>query len=172
MKTNRNPLLTVLSALFIAAAGSGFAADSKVNAADEKFIKQTGEAGKAEVKIATLGAQKAARADVKEFASQLVTDHTKINTELASLAESKNVDLSAVISADGANKFKELEKESGKDFDSAFLAHMEDCHERSVNSFEEAQNDATDGELKTWVGKTLPTLKAHLQKVRDLRTKE
>ena len=58
---------------------------SSLNSADEKFIKRTGEAGTAEVKLATLGTQKAERADVKEFAAMLVTDHTKVNEELAKL---------------------------------------------------------------------------------------
>ena len=171
MKTvKKNPLLLITSVLF-AFTACVLGADSALNTKDQKFIKDTGEAGLAEVKIATLGTQKAERADVKEFATMLVTDHTKMNTELAELAKSKNVELSAVISAKGSDKFKELEKETGKDFDNAFLAHMEDCHEDSVAAFEEAGKDAADTAVKDWANATLPTLKAHLQKVRDLRAR-
>lgn len=157
----------------IAAAASLYGEDKKsdLNATDEKFVKQTAESGMAEVKLATLGSQKAERADVKEFASMLVTDHTTLNGELATLAQAKKVELSAVISPKAAETFKDLEMKSGADFDKAFLTHMEKAHKSSVDRFEDAQKDAADSDLKGWVSKTLPTLKAHLDKVKGLRSK-
>lgn len=164
------------AALLLAFAVGGLAAltnaeekKSSLNSADEKFLKKTGEAGMSEVKIATLGTQKAERADVKDFATMLVADHTKVNDELSKLAQTKGVELSAVISADAADTFKDLEKESGKDFDKAFLAHLEKSHKDSISAFEEAGKDAADSEVKSWANQTLPTLKAHLEKVQELQ---
>jgi putative membrane protein len=142
---------------------------SSLNSADEKFIKRTGEAGTAEVKLATLGTQKAERADVKEFATMLVTDHTKVNEELAKLAQTKGVELSAVIAPNAAETFQGLEKESGKGFDKAFLAEMEKSHKASIAAFEDAEKSAADSEVKSWASKTLPTLKAHLSKIQELQ---
>lgn len=144
---------------------------SSLNAADEKFVKQAGVSGTAEVKIATLGTQKAERADVKEFATMLVADHTKANEELAALAKSKRVEFSAVIDPKSAGVFEDLEKERGADFDKAFLSHLKSAHKSTVASFEEASKDATDAEVKAWAGKMLPTLKAHLDKVVELQGK-
>ena len=166
---------TLLSTAFLALvfALQGQAADDKTNldATDTKFIKKAAEDGMGELKIATLGTQKAERADVKEFATTLVTDHTKVNEELAMLAKQKGVETSQVISADAASKFKDLEKESGKSFDDAFLAHMEKDHKKDIDAFEDAEKNAKDGDVKSWAGKTLPTLRAHLQKVKELRGK-
>lgn len=144
---------------------------SSLNAADEKFVKQAGVSGTAEVKIATLGTQKAERADVKEFATMLVADHTKANEELAALAKSKGVELSAVIDPKSAGVFEDLEKERGADFDKAFLSHLKSAHKSTVASFEDASKDASDAEVKAWAGKMLPTLKAHLDKVIELQGK-
>lgn len=171
----KNPL-TIALALFAFAAGAlnlSAADDTKsaLNDADQKFVKTAGESGMGEVKIATLGTQKAERADVKEFATMLVTDHTKVNEELAGLAKAKNVDLSQVISADASDDFKSLEKESGAGFDKAFLAHMKDSHEASIANFEDAAKDGTDGEVKAWASKTLPALRAHLDKIKELQAK-
>ena len=165
--------LKMLSLAFLIAAGAVSAADKKsdLNAADEKFVKTAAESGMAEVKLATLGSQKAERADVKEFAAMLVTDHTAVNEELAKLAETKHVQLSTVIAPSAADTYKDLEKESGKDFDKAFLSHMEKSHKTSVSNFEEAQKDSADSDLKAWATKTLPALKAHLDKVKELRAK-
>lgn len=144
---------------------------SAVKAADEKFIKQAGSDGMAEVKIATLGTQKAERTDVKDLATMLVADHTKANSELTALAASKSVELSAVIDPNAASAFKDLEKESGKDFDKALLKQLEKDHKSCISLFEDAEKNAEDAEVKAWAGKMLPTLRAHLDKVKELAAK-
>ncbi|MGV3662279.1 MAG: DUF4142 domain-containing protein [Prosthecobacter sp.] len=169
MKSVRIPLVAALFAF--AAALNAADTKSSLNASDEKFVKATGESGMAEVKIATLGSQKAERADVKEFANMLINDHTKVNGELNQLAQTKGVELSAIVSADAANTFKDLEQESGAGFDKAFLAQMKDSHEKSISNFEDAEKNAADGEVKAWAGKTLPALRQHLDKIKELQGK-
>lgn len=169
MKSIRIPLVAALFAF--AAALNAADTKSSLNPTDEKFVKATGESGMAEVKIATLGTQKAERADVKEFATMLVNDHTKVNEELTGLAKAKGVELSAIVSADAANTFKDLEQESGAGFDKAFLSQMKDAHEKSISNFEDAEKNATDGEVKAWAGKTLPALRTHLDKIKELQGK-
>ncbi|WP_395746979.1 DUF4142 domain-containing protein [Prosthecobacter sp.] len=144
---------------------------SSLNSHDEKFVKEAGASGMAEVKIATLGTQKAERADVKNLATMLVADHTKANSELSSLAASKNVELSAVIDPSDASTFKDLEKESGKGFDKAFLSDLEKAHKNTISSFEDAEKNASDADVKSWASKTLPTLRAHLDKIKELEAK-
>jgi putative membrane protein len=176
MKTmKQNTVISCLALLFAFVLGglqTTFADDKSVlNAADTKFIKQTAESGMGEVKIATLGTQKAERTDVKDLATMLVTDHTKLNDELSTLASSKKIDLSAVISAKAADDFKDLEQKSGSDFDKAFLSHMEKSHKNSIDNFEDIEKNAGDSELKAWVSKTLPSLRMHLDKVKALSAK-
>lgn len=173
MKTNpiTFAILIAIAAGNLAVTASAADNKSSLKASDEKFVKQAGADGTAEVKLATLGTQKAERADVKEFATMLVTDHTKANEELTALAASKNVELSAVIDPDAASTFKDLEKESGKGFDKAFLSHMKDSHQSTISKFEDAAKNAEDADVKAWANKTLPTLKAHLEKIKALQDK-
>jgi putative membrane protein len=147
-------------------------AEGTVVEGDSKFIKKTGDAGMAEVKLAELGTQKAERSDVKELAKMMVDDHNKANSELAALAKSKGVQLSQMIPEKGADKFKDLENKKGADFDKAFLDQMEKEHKKMVDDFEDAQKDVKDGELKAWIDKTLPTLKAHLDHVKQAKGKK
>jgi putative membrane protein len=167
------PIAVSLSILAACAFGAfqSMAADNQGSVADKdaKFIKKTADAGMAEVKLAELGTQKAERADVKEFAKMMVDDHTKSNTELATLAKSKGVETSQMISEKGADKFKDLENEKGGAFDKAFLDQMEKEHKNMIDDFEDAQKDVKDGELKAWIDKTLPTLRAHLDHVKKLK---
>jgi len=148
-------------------------ADSKdtLDAADVKFVKTEAAAGKAVLKIAGLGVQKAERADVKAFAETLVTDHTQANAELTALAATKGVELSAVIDPKNADKFQDLEKATKADFDKEFLAATISAHKKCVSNFEEAAKDAKNSDVKMWAEKMLPTLKAHLATATELAAK-
>lgn len=173
MKTRSLPLL---AATLLLLGGTFFvdlrclAEDKKsiLSTTDEKFVKEAGAAGMGEVKIATLGTQKASSADVKAFAQMLVDDHTKANEELQNLAKGKGVELSQVIESTYADKFQKLEKYSGADFDKEFISGMVSDHKKDVSKFESEQKSATDNEVKAFVDKTLPTLKAHLDKANEL----
>ena len=143
-----------------------------LNNTDSQFVKQAAADGMAEVKLAELGVQKAARADVKEFAQMMIRDHSAANAELNGLIKSKGIDVSAVIAPKAAEAFQDLEKQgSGNDFDKAFLKQMKSDHKKVVDEFESEAKDVKDGDLKAFVDKTLPTVKSHLNMVNDLLNK-
>ena len=152
--------------------GASASPKDTLNAADVAFVKQAAASGRAEVKLASLGAKKADRADVKAFAGMVAADHTKVNDELKALASTKGVELSAVMEAAHADKFQKLEKVSGKEFDKEFLAHMVSSHKKGISLYEKAAKDASDKDVKKFADKTLPALKSHLAKAEALTSKE
>ncbi|MDB6004306.1 MAG: putative outer membrane protein [Prosthecobacter sp.] len=160
-----------LCSMFALASNGIAAPKDTLDAADVKFVKTESAAGIAELKLAELGVQKAERADVKAFAGMLVTDHTQANKELAALATEKGVEVSAVIDSKHADTFQKLEKAGKSDFDKEFLADMISDHKKCVSNFEEAAKDAKNSDVKTWAGKMLPALKAHLAKAKELAAK-
>lgn len=143
-------------------------ANDTLNAYDVKFVKEHAAAGLAEVKLAELAVKKAERADVKAFAEMMVSDHTGANQEMMALAKKKGVEVSAIVDPTDAKTFQKLEGKSGADFDKEFLSEMKSAHKKCIDDFEDAAKDARDGDLKAYVNKTLPTLKAHLEKVESL----
>lgn len=175
MKIKTNSLfatatLALCGMLLLVSQGMGAEKDT-LNATDVKFVKHEAAAGMAVVKLAELGVKKAARADVKAFAETLVTDHTKANEELTKLAAAKGVELSAVIDPDQAEAFQKLEQATGPEFDKEFLAQINSGHKKCVGNFETASKEAKDSDLKTWVDKMLPALKAHHEKATALGSK-
>lgn len=144
-----------------------YAAESKssLNAADEKFIMKAAMHGKAEVQVAELGVKKATDSEVKAIAELMVKDHTAVNGEITNFAKSKGVELSSAGDPKADATVADLEKLSGKDFDNAFLKHLAKGHKSGIAAYETASKDSTDGDLKAWAGKTLPTLRAHLDRI-------
>jgi putative membrane protein len=169
MKSIINTGLLALCASFLVTTPAIGDPKDTLNAHDVKFVKETAQANLNEVKIAELGSTKATNPELKSCAAMLVKDHKTAEAELKALAEKKGISVSGAIDKDTADKYKELEKKSGADFDEAFVGHMDKEHGKCIKKFEDAQKEARDTDLKAWVDKTLVVLKAHHEKIKGLK---
>lgn len=138
---------------------------------DKEFVSEAGMGGLAEVLMANLALQKASSADAKAFAQRMSTDHSKANNELAQFATTKGLALPTELAGEHKDALDHLNSLSGAEFDKAYMDHMVSDHEKDVAAFEKAAISATDTDLKAWAGRTLPTLKEHLQMAKDVKGK-
>jgi putative membrane protein len=136
---------------------------------DSKFAVAAASGGLAEVELGHLAEQKSADPKVKEFGSMMVTDHSKANDELTALAKSKNITLPPVPGEDEQKVKSDLAGKSGKDFDKAYIDEMVKDHHKDVKLFEDAKSTVKDPDLLTFIDKTLPVLKKHLQHVEGIK---
>jgi putative membrane protein len=147
---------------------SSTASASSVPATDKKFIREAAEGGMAEVELGRLATEKASNEDVKKFGERMVNDHSKANDELKQIASSKGVDLPNDLSAKDKMLKERLSKLSGDSFDKAYMQNMVKDHRKDVAEFTKESRSASDPEVKQFAGKTLPTLKEHLQKAESI----
>jgi putative membrane protein len=138
---------------------------------DKEFVSKAGMGGLAEVQMGNLALQKASNAGVKAFAQRMVTDHSKANAELAQLASTKGLALATELGGEHKDAYDHLNSLSGADFDKAYMKHMVEDHEKDVAEFDKASTSATDADVKGWAGKTLPTLKEHLEQAKSTASK-
>lgn len=152
---------------------SVLADDSKstLNSTDVSFVKHAGQMAKDEIKITELGTRKAERSDVKNLAEMLMKDRTDMNTELMQMAGAKQIPLSAVISPSSAEKFQNLERYSGIDFDRAFVGMMESAQQNAVSMFEKAEKKVADADLRMWFSRKLATLRLNMDVIKDVKSK-
>lgn len=164
------PALVAFGLVFFALPGMAENDKSSLNSADERFVKREAAAGLEMVKIAGIGVKKSERADIKAFAETIVADHTQANVELTKLAASKGVTLESGQDLKPSKNEMALNKESGVEFDKAFLALIVSGHGECVSNFELAARDSNDHDLKAWAGKMVPALKAHLVRAEELNS--
>jgi putative membrane protein len=69
--------------------------EMKVSSDDKNFVKKAAEAGMAEVEMGHVALKQASNEEVKQFAQRMIDDHSKANTELMLLAQSKGITLPA-----------------------------------------------------------------------------
>jgi len=134
----------------------------------DSFMTEAAQSGMAEVMLGNLALQKSQNEQVRSFAQQVVTDHTAANTELTTLAASKNVTLPTAVSSKHRSAVEKLNGMSGTDFDKAFMKQMVKDHEAAVKLFSRESDRGTDADTKAFAAKNLPTLQNHLQMARTL----
>jgi putative membrane protein len=136
---------------------------------DSKFLTKAASGGMLEVELGKVVAQRATTPAVKQFAQQMVTDHTKANNELKALAAKKNITLPASLGDDQKKVYDEVLTEKGAKLDDKYVSEMVDDHEEDVKEFQEASTQAGDPEVKALAAKTLPVLQMHLAMIKKIQ---
>jgi putative membrane protein len=142
-------------------------ASDKSGADPATFVKKAALGGMTEVETSKLAASKAEDPQVRSFAQKMVTDHTKANDELKSLAKKKGWTLPTSLDAEHKAIVQKLSAKSGADFDAAYSKQMMQDHEKTVALFKGA-TQSSDADLAQWAEKTLPTLEKHEQLAANL----
>jgi putative membrane protein len=134
------------------------------------FVKEVATSDMFEIASSKLAEDKGNAAE-KSFAAQMITDHTKTSDELKSLVTSGKVkaELPTTMDSSHQNKLDKLKKESGKEFSSQFNSDQVSAHKDAVSLFERYAKGGDNADLKDWAGKTLPTLKHHLEMAENLK---
>jgi putative membrane protein len=115
---------------------------------------QAATGGMAEVEMGKLAADKGLSSDVKKFAEQMVSDHTKANEELEKLASGKSLKVPHSLDADHKAKLAMLSKQSGVAFDEAYVKAQIVGHEKMQQLLDHEAKASKDSELKAFAQKT------------------
>jgi putative membrane protein len=115
-------------------------------------------------------AEEKGNAQEKTFARQMITDHTKTSSELKSMISSGKIqaELPTALDSSHQSKLDKLNSASGRDFSSDFNSDQVSAHKDAVSLFERYAKSGDNAELKDWAGKTLPTLRHHLDMAEEL----
>jgi len=143
--------------------------------------------GMAEVKLGELASTKAQNAHVKAFGRTMVQDHTKAGEELKQIASQLNIQPPVQLDDDHRDKVERLSKLQGAEFDREYINMMVDDHEKTLNALEDrlekqgddenprytpkTSDDPSESRLNRWAAQTVPTVRQHLQKARQLDEK-
>jgi putative membrane protein len=112
-----------------------------------------------EVAMGRLAEQNGKSEDVKSFGKRMVTDHSKANDELKSIAEKKGVKLP---SKEPSEKWTS---------DKAYMDMMVKDHEKDLAEFKEEANTGTDPDVKKFAEDTAKMVQEHLDLAKETQSK-
>src|SRR5213080_2026632 len=132
---------------------------SSLSAKDRTFIHKAAKGGMMEVAMGNLAAQNGQSDDVKSFGKRMVTDHSKANNELKSIASQKGVQLPA--------KEPKLKWTSDK----AYIDMMVKDHEKDLAEFKEEASSGSDPDVKKFADDTAKVVQEHLDLAKEIQGK-
>ncbi|MGN7863570.1 DUF4142 domain-containing protein [Chryseobacterium sp. 22458] len=130
---------------------------------DKKFADAAAKGGLMEVMMGKLAETNAANSTVKSLGAMMVTDHTKANDELKQWASAAGYTLPAALDAEKQKMYDDLKAKKGADFDKKYTDLMVSDHKEDIEEFKKEASEGKDASLKSFAGKTLPTLEHHLK---------
>jgi len=145
--------------------------DQVVTGGDLDFMNQAAPGGMAEVELGRLAASQGMSKEVKTFGQKMVEDHSKANQELMQVAQQKKVKLSTDLMPAHQETMEKLSKLRGAEFDRAYVRAMVEDHEKDVAAFDATAKNGVDADVKAFAAKTLPTLRMHLEMIREIQGK-
>jgi len=145
--------------------------DDKKTENDAEFVVDAADGGMLEVQLAELAMKTSTSEEVKNYAKMILTDHSKTNTELKTIAEKKNITLPIAMSDKNQKRYDDLADKTGEDFDKAYCKLMVDDHQEDIKEFKKQADDGTDPELKSWASEKVATLEHHLVTAEEMESK-
>ena len=131
--------------------------------ADASFMEQAAQNGHAEIESSRLALDKANDPRVRQFAQLMISDHTKVDTELRALALLKGVELPDSASLMQKGKARLLSLSNGENFDRRYMQNMGvTAHQDTIELFTRQAAESRDPEIKAFASDQLPTLQDHL----------
>jgi putative membrane protein len=138
---------------------------------DQRFVSNATEGGIADIKLSELALQKGSPV-VKELAQKMIDDHTGINRDLSTVADSIGVILPRKMSKEQQAEYDKLNRLSGKDFDTEYVTYMAHSHFDDLHVFHMEAASAADENLQQEVVRALRTMHDHLGLIRDTAKNE
>jgi putative membrane protein len=158
-------LLAVLIVCDLATSGGAGKADRPL---DKDFLVKAATANNAEIEIAKLADNRAASAEVKEFATTVQKDHKAAYDRLGELLKTRKLGVAAGLEKETRDEIKRLSKLEGNGFDRAFLQHMVDEHKKAISIFENQAQNGREADIRDYAKQMLPDLRKHLTKAQEL----
>jgi putative membrane protein len=137
---------------------------------DKDFVMKAAAGSMMEIEDGKIAQENSTNERVKNFASMIVTDHSKVKDELMSFASSKGLTLNAdSLMMKYKSHLDEMRKMKGKAFDAHYMNMMLNDHKKDVAEFEKASKMCKDQECLGFAAKTLPVLKMHLDSAQAIK---
>ncbi len=134
---------------------------------DKDFVDKAGAGGLAEVELSKI-AEKSANPDVKRFAERMVSDHTKADAKLTSIAARIGAGMPAALDNEHQRVRDRLAELHGAAFDQRYMRVMVDDHDQAVKLFQHEAGAGRNAELVRFAQQTLPILREHQRMAIDL----
>ncbi|HEY9396874.1 MAG TPA: DUF4142 domain-containing protein [Burkholderiales bacterium] len=153
-----------------AASGSNDASTAMINDVDRDFATRAFATSIAIVQAGRLAAEKTLDEDVRQFAQEMVKDHTASNEELTKIAQAKKLELPMAPHASFKDALQQLTTTTGPQHDRFYMERFgASAHRDALALYEREIREGEDAELKRYAERSVPKLRQHLERAEKVQ---
>jgi putative membrane protein len=164
--------LLAISPAFAQSAGEKTGVNSTlgISPSTRDFVQEAAISDKFEIASSNLAQNNLTGAD-KDFATQMISDHTKTSDQLSSVVKSENIPIPTDLDSSHKSLLDKLSSLKGGDFRKQYFDDQVSAHKDAVSLFQRYGKGGDNQTLKSWASTTLPTLQHHLDMAQELDKK-
>ncbi len=138
-------------------------------AAAPDFVAKAAASDMFEVEAAKIAQKRSQNAEVKKFAGEMITAHTKSTADLKkAIADSgQTLTLPAALPSDLQGKLDDLNK--ADNFDKAYMENQVDAHQAALDLLQRYAQDGDVPAIKAFAAATAPVVQQHYDHAKTIR---
>jgi putative membrane protein len=138
----------------------------------QAFVNMAASSDAFEIETSKLAVTNGASAAVKKFAGQMITAHEGSTAKLKALTATLSPALTPdpALSAEQQQKLADLKTKQGNDFDTAYAAAQVAGHQQTLDTLKGYAATGDVPQLKTFASGLAPTVAAHLNMAKALKS--
>jgi putative membrane protein len=139
-------------------------------------LAMIGLSNAAEIGTSQVAQEKATRADVRDFAKMMVTDHQAMQKEADELATKANLTPTPPPQADqkraaGDQMVQQLNSTAkGAEFDKAYVDGQVQAHQQTLTELQSMQSTVDNADVRALIEKAIPKVQDHLARAQKLQS--
>ena len=140
--------------------------------AAQSFANAAAASDAFEIETSRLAVSKGASASVKSFAQNMIEGHTASTAKLmtAAAAASPAISPDPTLSPEQQQTLDQLKTLTGSAFDQAYIAAQTAGHQRTLDTLKSYAASGDTASLKTFASNLVPTVTAHLNTAKGLKS--
>lgn len=111
---------------------------------DRAFVAKVSQGGAYEVAASKVAAERASAPDVRDLALTEIHDHDGVNERLHKIAAATGVNIAPTPNAEFQQRLAKLRATPAADFDAAYIADMQQIHDKDEKLFAQEANDGSE----------------------------
>lgn len=152
--------------------GTGMAGGAAGGTNDNMIVGMMSGANGAEIAAGQIAAEKATNADVRQYATNMVEEHQRMQGQTDSVVAIMNLDRAQV--PDSLSQHMEQARQmlqsqaAGAEFDRMYMESQVRDHQNTLTALQGVQNAVQNERLRTVITGAIPAVQQHLERARTI----
>lgn len=136
--------------------------NTPVTTSDIEFMNQAAQSDLTEIQTSQLALQKSQNRAVRNYAQQMIKQHTASSQKLTAIAQAKGVTLPTELDSQNQALLTKLQGLSGSNFDQAYMQAQTQAHQKTLAQYQNYLQTGLDADLRVFASGVAPIVRQHL----------